>query len=314
MGFHGARDAYLEQICEVVKQGEDIILVSADLAAPCLDAFRRNYPQRYLSVGIAEQNLIAVACGLAMAGKKVIAYAANPFPILRAFDQIRNAVALMNLPVTIVGVGAGFSIPEYGATHFTIEDINIIRTCPNIKLINISDQIMAREIAEQIVTNVSPCYLRFDKTVSDAIDMNEKIDFKKGFRVLSTGNDFAVITSGSMTKKMMDFLQQKNREDFNVKLIDLFAVPVCEAKLIEAVSAVKAIVTIEELVLPGGIGSLLLEILADAGVMIPVKRLGINLKDGYAKEFGSTNYFLKKYGLDEDSINENLVKFFSSHI
>ena len=121
MGAHEVRNVYLTRIIEEIKKGEDLYIVSADLAAPCMDEFRESCPRRYVSVGIAEQNLIAVASGLALSGKKVVAYAANPFTVTRAFDQIRNCVSMMNLPIVIAGLGAGFSVTECGATHFVLD-------------------------------------------------------------------------------------------------------------------------------------------------------------------------------------------------
>ena len=132
-----SRDVYLTNIVRRIEDGENIYFVSADLAAPVLDDFRKSYPENYVPVGIAEQNLIAIASGIALAGEKVIAYTSNPFLVFRAYDQIRNSIALMDLPITLVGVGAGFSIAEYGATHFSLEDINLLRCCGNFTIFNI---------------------------------------------------------------------------------------------------------------------------------------------------------------------------------
>ena len=145
--MNGARYAYLRRVCELVEQGWDIVIVSEDYAAPMFDDFRVKYPQRFLSVGIAEQNGVAVACGLALAGKYPIVYGCAPFPLTRAVDQVKSAVAGMHLPMTILNSGVGFGVPEFGATHYNADDVAIVRGIPGIRIITPSDNPMAEQVA-----------------------------------------------------------------------------------------------------------------------------------------------------------------------
>jgi transketolase len=311
MGYHGARNVYLETIHNMIKQGEDIVLVSSDLAAPCLDEFRTNYHKRYVSVGIAEQNLISIACGIALSGKRVIAYAANPFPVLRGFDQIRNGVSLMNIPLSIVGVGTGFSIPEYGATHYNIEDISLIRTCPNMKIITVSDEIMAEKVAYYTLNSTKPSYIRFDKMVYGKIysDNGNDFNFDKGYHVLSDGNDIAIITNGYFSKAIFEQKDKFEEVGLSVKLIDIYGIPVDKAALVQELYNIKGIVSVEEHVLQGGLGSMILEILADIIMIKPMKRIGLNFEDGYPKTYGSREYLLKINGLDIENIILQTITF-----
>jgi len=146
--MNGARYAYLNRICELVEQGNPIIIVSEDYAAPMFDSFRVKYPKHFLSVGIAEQNGVAVACGLALAGKYPIVYGCAPFPLTRAFDQVKSAVAMMHLPMTILNSGIGFGVPEFGATHYNVDDISIVRGIPGLRIVTPSDNIMATRLAD----------------------------------------------------------------------------------------------------------------------------------------------------------------------
>jgi Transketolase, C-terminal subunit len=309
MSSHGSRNKYLDEIIRAVENGEDLFLVTADLAAPCLDGFRRKFPQRYVSVGIAEQNLISVACGIALTGKKVIAYTSNPFPVLRAYDQIRNAVALMNLPLTIIGVGAGFSIPEYGATHFTIEDMNMLRICPNINIINISDDNLALEAANRTLHDKEPLYLRFDKMVDYELACPEQLDWNKGFRMVKSGDDFCIISTGSMIPQLIDVAIKIQQYGFQIALVDLFKLPFQEQELMDLLETKKKIITVEELCIQGGIGSVVLETMADYGCMKPVRRIGLDMSDGYPEKYGCREYHMKNYGMSNDILIENIMNF-----
>ncbi len=306
MAAHASRNIYLEQIIQAVDRGEDIYLVTADLAAPCLDDFREKYPERYVPVGIAEQNLITVASGIAMSKKKVVAYTSNPFLVFRAFDQIRNCIGLMNLPMTIVGVGAGFSIPEYGATHFSLEDINLLRTCANIQSINISDLTLAQYMAQKTLDAERPYYLRFDKLVQNSYDLTEK-EFKQGFRYLQdTGiEDVCILSTGIMSSECMKIL-----EDLSIKIsvIDVFAFPFDAVALAAAVQSYHRLITVEEMILQGGLGSSVLEMLSDAEVMIPVRRFGVDMSEGYPAQYGSREWHMQRYGLDMESLKKAFSK------
>lgn len=307
--MNGARYRYLETICELVKQGEDIVLVSSDYAAPSLDLFREEYPDRYVSVGIAEQNLIQIASGLGLAGKRVVAYGMAPFPCIRAFDQIKNTVSMMKLPIHILSAGVGFAIPEFGATHYCAEDISLIRTLPNIKILTITDEVMARKAARYVLESKKPCYIRMDKYSEGELYQAERIDFEKGFEVLKKGHDIAVITNGYYTKRIAALQNYAAQCGASIKIIDLYAIPFQKDKLLGELENVKGIITIEEHVLEGGIGSIILELLSDAQRYKPVRRIGIDFQGHYPEIYGSREYFMNQYGLADEDIIKKIQKF-----
>ena len=133
------RDKFFNTIFELIKSGEDIYVVSADLGAPSLDDLRKYFPERFISVGIAEQSLVSISAGLATAGKKVVAYGLNPFPVTRAFDQVRCLMGELKIPVTLCALNAGVCSAEAGYTHMAIDVFNIMKCVPCVRIFNPAD-------------------------------------------------------------------------------------------------------------------------------------------------------------------------------
>ncbi len=304
--MNNVRYKYLDSVCNLIRSGEQLVLVTSDYAAPVLDDFRKTHSERYVSVGIAEQNLIQIACGLTLSGQRAVAYGVAPFPCIRAVDQIRNAAAMMNLPISIVSVGVGFAIPEYGATHYCTEDIGIMRTIPNIKIINLTDETMAEKTAKLSLTCNQPLYIRIDKYSDGVIYKTDEIDFNRGFSVVKDGRDIVIISSGYYTVRMMKIVDNLLKIGISAKVIDLYSLPFDTVNLISELTEIENILTVEEHVCEGGIGSAVLEMLSDNGIFKKVKRMGINFNGRYTSEFGSREYFIKKYQLDDDSIIETV--------
>lgn len=298
------RYKYLNAVCDLIRGGEDMVLISSDYAAPVLDDFRKTHSDRYVSVGIAEQNLIQVACGLSLAGQRAVAYGMAPFPCIRAVDQIRNAMAMMNLPVSIVSAGVGFAIPEFGATHYCVDDISIMRAIPNVKIINLSDEVMAEKTAELSLKTDLPLYIRIDKYSDGVLYSPEAIDFNRGFSAFGSGKDVAIITSGYYTNRMLELSGRLLSDGIGAKVIDLYALPFDTDKLVSETEGIQNILTVEEHVREGGIGSAVLEAFNDMGIIKKIKRIGIDFGGKYTSEFGSREYFMKKYHLDDETIIE----------
>ena len=301
------RDAYLKEIVRAIFDGDDVYIVASDLAAPCLDKVRAEYPKRYVPVGIAEQNLIAVASGMALVGKKVIAYTSNPFMVFRAFDQIRNCACLMNLKVTLVGLGAGFSPPDYGFTHFILDDINLLMGLPNLTIYNISDINLARYAAQKTPALEAPLYVRIDRLVNSEYDLTDA-DIQRGFRFLhrAAQTDVCVVATGIMSTECLDVLKAHDEFSARVTLIDLFAFPFEAHALVAELRKYRRVITVEEMRLQGGMGSAVLEALSDVDVQVPVRRMGVDISRNLSPRYGSRDWHLKQFGLDKDSIAENI--------
>lgn len=290
------RDYFFDKVGSAMKD-EDIYIVSADLAGRSFDFIRKEYPQKYVPVGISEQNLISVACGIAMSGAKVIAYAANPFIPFRAFDQIRNAASLMNLPITIAGFGIGFGVSACGTTHFTTEDFSMMSLCPNMKIVTVSDNTVAQKAYEDFLNCKSPTYLRFDKQCGDEIGITNDQDYIKGFRYIKQGVGKLIISTGFMshlTKNMSG----------SEAVIDLLSYPFDSEALISEIKKYEVIVIYEEQQKRGGLGSAILELLNKNNVKANVTLKGIDYDGKFPSVYGSRNYWLEKYGLNPERWNE----------
>ena len=265
-----------------------------------LDTIRAEYPDRYIEVGIAEQNAVSVACGLAAAGAKPIVYAANPFPLLRALDQIRNCACPMKLPVTIVGLGTGFSVAECGTTHLTIEDISLASCCAGLEIVSISDREMAAWYARKVPSTEKPTYLRFGKWADEPLGSFTVADEAAGYRMIR-GGDGAVIVSTGCTVKLLAGMDLPA----NAALCDRFRLSDARS-IAKGLARYETVLTVEEHQKRGGIGTLLLEAFNDLGITKTVKRIGIDLPDGYPGEYGTREYWLERFGVTRDHILELL--------
>lgn len=281
------RDTFFTEIYHRVKGGEDIVITSADIGAPSLDDFRRDYGHRFVNVGIAEQNLLAVSAGLQLSGKKVIAYGLNPFPVTRAFDQIRNVMASLQIPITLTALNAGSCSAEAGYTHMAVENMSLMRTLKNIEIINLSDNVMAKKVVDEILNNPKPRYIQFDKYIEGEYYSTEDIDFEKGFITNKMQSDVAIVTYGIFANRLL-------AEKVPYKVMDCFSLPLNEESFLEELKGCKKIYTLEDGVIDGGVGSLILEILARHQVSISVKQKGIQFEQGYPHTFVNREVLLEK--------------------
>lgn len=298
---NSTRNVFFEEIHKIMLADENVLIVSVDLAGPPFDSIRNEFPDRYIGIGIAEQNSIAVACGLASIGKKVIVYAANPFPLLRSFDQIRNCACMMKMPIAIVGLGTGFSVAECGSTHFAIEDIALASICAGLDIISVSDCDIAKAVANLLFRNDKPIYIRFGKWADEPLGVCGELDFSKGYRVIKKGGDVAILATGCTVKLIYDMDLQ------NVTLIDWFNVS-NKKYLIDELKKFKRVVTVEEQLLRGGIGSIVLEEFNERDIKTPVSRIGLVFKDGYPQEYGDRTYWLETFNITKKHILEAIKR------
>lgn len=299
------RDLFFDRIYSLVCDGNDIVIVTPDLAAPSLDKFRKDFPSRYISVGIAEQNLISISCGLALNGKKVVAYGLNPFVVTRCYDQIRNTVSLMNVKIVIAGLHCGLSSAISGPTHVPISDISLMRTLPNITIYNPSHCGLANVIFDQVLNFDRPYYIRFDKDINYYLNA-DCATFGNGFSIVNNDSNFALVSSGFHSKLCYDISPFLLR---NVDLIDIFRIPCNTESLTKVLRKYKVIFVIEEHILQGGLGSYLLEIIADNNLNLNVKRYGIDIYMGYPEFFGNRLYLQNFFNIDHDNLIKNINNY-----
>ncbi|MDD5052046.1 MAG: transketolase C-terminal domain-containing protein [Sulfuricurvum sp.] len=219
------RDVFIETLISKMEEDKTIFFLSADFGSPALDKLRELYPDRFINVGIAEQNLINVATGLALEGFKVYAYAIAPFITMRCYEQIRVNLSVLSqirpMCVNIIGVGAGFSYDMSGPTHHCLEDLSIMGTLPNITVFSPSDYSSAEHYVNETL-KIGIRYLRFDAKPLFNIEAQEEIDFAQGFRVVKAGEVGVIISTGYMTHKALEYANKLQLVGKNVGVIDLF--------------------------------------------------------------------------------------------
>jgi len=300
------RDVFIDTIYEFAKKDKDVYFMSADLGAKALDRFREDLPKQFIHAGISEQNMIDVAAGLAQCGKKVYVYAMTPFITFRCYEQIKVVFGSMNLPVTIVGIGAGYSYDDAGPTHYAIEDISCMRVIPNIEILNPSDENSIVAAAKLSYEEPKFRYLRIDRKFLPNVYKEENI--LEGVCEISSGEKVVLLTNGYMFQKAVEIKEILHDKGINLGLVDIFRIkPLNKEKLKEIVQRYDKVVILEEHFLDGGLGSSVLEVLSDVGVLVPTLRLGII--DKYLFDNGGRDYIHKLSGIDNTTVVEKIIQF-----
>jgi len=296
------RDVFIDSIYEAAKKDQNIIFISADFGAPALDKFRVGLPKQFLHSGISEQHMIDMSAGLALSEKKVFVYAMAPFLTLRCFEQIKCSLALMNLPVTILSIGAGLGYADAGPTHYATEDIACMRSLVNLDVYSPSDELSTNEIAKLTIEKPKFRIIRLERHALPKIYNNNNFSINDGYNTIKAGKKVCVLSYGHMLHRAIKACEILENEGIQIALIDLFCIKPISHRLIQSLKNFDTIITVEEQCLDGGFGSAVLEYLSDHGVNKIVNRIG--LPNRYFFENGGREYLLDKYGLSV----ENIVK------
>lgn len=303
------RDAFIAAICERMRADRSIYFLSADFGAPALDRLRAEQGDRFINVGIAEQNLIGVSTGLALEGMTVFAYGIAPFLAMRDYEQIRVHLALLSqtrpLNVNLISVGAGVSYEVSGPTHHCPEDLSLMRTLPNLEIFSPSDAVLAGRYLERALRIKKPKYIRLDgKALPPIYDETRPIDFSDGFYPLCRGDGVCLVATGFPVHMALALASKCSARGIRVGVIDIFSLrPIDEPKLIRHLREYSLVITIEEgFIDKGGLDSLVRGILARHGVKVELKNFGFS--DTYVFASADRAGLHKLYGLNEDSIAE----------
>lgn len=301
------RDALFDAVHEMASKDSNVIFITADMGSWSLTRFREHIPKQFINIGISEQNMIGVAAGLALEGKRVFVYAIIPFLVLRCLEQIRVDLCMMNLSVTLIGGGPGLCYASDGPTHHAIEDVSIMRALPGMTIYNPCDQYAAQAAIRQAFDHHGPVYIRLDKGKYDTIHKPDAA-FEEGVISVKSGTDLLIISTGVMTQQAIKIAKMLRPVICNVGIADLFRIaPLPCQKLLELIKKSKHVATVEEHVITGGIGSAISELRADNNLNIPVRRVGI--ADAYCSQYGCREWMRKSIGLDDVSITNNIIKW-----
>lgn len=294
------RDAYGEILKELGGVNEDIIVLDADLSGSTkTSVFAKAFPDRFFNVGIAEQNLMGTAAGLAAAGKIPFASTFAMFATGRAFEIIRNSICYPNLNVKIAATHAGLTVGEDGATHQALEDISIMRSLPNMVVLCPADAVETKQCIEKAVEHNGPVYIRLGRAKVPVIfDENYKFEIGKGVE-LQEGKDLTIIATGVMVDRALTAGKKLLEEGISVRVINMPTIkPIDKDIIIKAAKETKGIITVEEHSIIGGLGSAVAEVISENH---PTKVLRIGTNDCFG-ESGDGFQLLDKYGLSVENI------------
>lgn len=296
------RDAFIDYIYDAAKKTPDLMFLSADFGAQALDRFREDLPQQFVHTGIAEQNMVAIGSGLAIEGKQVILYAMAPFLTSRCYEQIKAVVTTMHLKIAFVGVGVGLGYDHATLTHFTPEDVACTKALNHMEVWSPADATVATALAELVVEKPELRYVRLERLPMPALygETMSRQDLLKGFGHLRQGKDVCLLTCGYLTHKALKVQEMLAAEGISAGVVDLYAIKPLPAGLVDVLAGYRSILSVEEQMLEGGIGSGVLEAMAEAGQLRPFKRLGI--RNGFEVSNGNRDQLHAKYGFDTPDI------------
>lgn len=279
---------------------ERIVVLDADLSKSTkTESFQKVYPERFINCGIAEGNMVSVAAGLSSCGKVVFASSFAMFAAGRAFEQVRNSIGYPKLNVKIGATHAGISVGEDGATHQCLEDIGIMRTIPNMVILNPADATEARLAVKAAIDYEGPVYLRFGRLAVPTIFGDDyKFEIGKGVQ-LADGKDVTIIATGLMVPYAQEAKTVLKEQGIDARIINIHTIkPIDRDIIIKAAKETGAIVTAEEHNIIGGLGSAVAEVLAE-GYPVPMERVGTN--DVFGRS-GVPAKLFEIYGLDTKTI------------
>lgn len=304
------RDAFFSALFNRAKDDRRVIILSLDFGAPSLDRFRAELPDQFINAGISEQNTISVAAGLALNGRTVIVYSIASFITARCLEQIKLDLCAMQLPVTIVGVGAGYAYSHDGPTHHAVEDVALLRPLAHLQGFAPSDPDMARALAADLPLHDGPTYLRFDRGKWPSIYDPTRTSFQQGLSVVRSGTDIALVSSGVMVHRACAVAEVLSQQGISARVIDLFRFkPVASRGLSDALNGVRAVATVEEHSIHGGIGSAVAEAMAEMGIVKPLKIFGI--PDHLLYAYGDRDLLHRQRELSADCLATKITGWIS---
>lgn len=294
------RSTFGKTLAELGRTNPNIVVMDADLACSTqTQIFAKEFPERFFDCGIAEQDMIATAAGLAAAGKIPFVSSFAMFATGRTYDQIRNSVCYPEFNVKIVGTHGGVTVGEDGASHQALEDISLMRSIPNMTVIVPADCRECEEVIKFAAENYGPMYIRIPRTnVCDIFPQDYKFDFCT-VDVLQEGTDVTVITNGETLAEVIEAAEILKNQGYSLQIINAPVVkPLDGATIIDSVKKTRFVITVENHSIIGGLGSAVCELLAEY-YPVPVHRLGVNDTFGQS---GKADFLLDYYGLTAEKL------------
>ena len=298
------RESFGKALVELGKENENVVVLTADLAgATKTSLFEKEFPDRFINVGIAEQNMIGISAGLATTGKIPFASTFAMFAAGRAYDQIRNSVAYPKLNVKICGTHAGVTVGEDGATHQMLEDLSLMRSIPNMTVLCTSDDVQTKWAIKEMAKIDGPVYIRLARVATPVIyDENQKFEIGKMVQI-GDGTDATVFATGVEVAEALKAKEELEKENINIRVVDVHTIkPIDREMIIKCARETKKLITIEDHSVIGGLGTAVCEVLSEE---YPTKVVRMGMQDKFGKS-GKAEQLLKYFKLDSEAIIEKV--------
>jgi len=307
------RKTCLDMVFELARKDERIFFIGSDLGTGTLKEFQEDIPDRFFMEGISEANVIGMAAGLALEGKIVYVNTISTFITRRCFEQVVLDLCLHNVNVRLIGNGAGFVYAPLGPTHEAIEDLAIMRAIPNMTIVVPADADEMRRLMPQTVDYAGPIYIRLAKGYDPIVTTDQK-PFTIGKAILMRkGADALIITTGITLKLALSAAQALSVSGIEATVLHIPTIkPLDEAAVLDFTASVKAIVTVEEHTIIGGLGSAVAEILAEAPFDQPKRFKRIGIPDSFPDEYGSQDSLMARYNITSQNIVSTVEKLLDS--
>lgn len=296
------RNAFFRALYRLAERDERVCLIVGDLGFGVVEPFAQRFPKQFLNVGVAEQNMTGVAAGLALCGKIVFTYSIANFPVLRCLEQIRNDICYHKANVKIVAVGGGFAYGSLGMTHHATEDLAVMRALPEMVVVAPGDPQEAEAATCAIASYSGPCYLRLGRA-GEANVQPQQIDFQLGRAIRVTeGDDITLISTGGLLETALQVADRLRSMGLQARVLSMHTVKPLDAEaILSAGRETRAIFTLEEHSVMGGLGGAVAEVLAEASEALPIfRRFG--LPSAFASTAGTQEYLRSRYGLSPESL------------
>ena len=294
------RNAFIDTIIKAAEKDTDIFIVSGDAGLGVFDEFKKDFPRSFLNLGVAEQNDTSFCAGLALTGHKVYLYSIIPFILYRNYEQVRNDICYQDVPVVLVGIGSGVTYAPQGMTHYSVEDLGVARTLPNLTVFSPIDPVEARLAALYSLTAKMPVYVRLPKRGEPTIHRNDKFDITKP-QLIEDGKDIAIIFHGSVSIEVLKASEALRKEKIFPRLISVPMVqPVDFKAFLSLLKGVRYVVTVEEQYVGCGLGSVLAKYHAQEEPRWRLFTLG--LPDKFIHEIKDSGGMREHFGISSGKI------------
>lgn len=303
------RNAFTVKLCDIAAKNKNIVIITNDAPTPAFLEFQKKFPERFINAGLAEANMTGMAAGLALSGKIAITYSIVPFVIMRCYEQVRDDVCYQNVNVKIVAIGGGIVYSTLGGTHTALEDISMMRALPNMTVISPADPLEAGKVADAIIFYKGPVYIRIGRTGEPPL-YKKDYKFQIGRAVkMRNGKDVAVIGYGPILGRALMAAEELAKEGISVEVINMHTLkPLDEKAIIKAAKKTRALVSIEEHSIVGGLSSAISEVLLRNKLIVPFN--AIALKDEFLTNYGKQTEILDMLGFSVSDVKRTIRKVF----